>query len=38
MCGCCGCQVDEFLSEEIDPVLAQYADLLAVQNKDEVKV
>ena len=41
--GWCGCwwacrQVDEFLSEEIDPVLAQYSDLLAVQNKDEVKV
>lgn len=30
--------MDEFMAEEIDPVLTQYADLLAIKNKDEVKV
>lgn len=31
-------QVDEFITEEIDPVLKRHAALLAVENKDGVSV
>jgi adenylosuccinate lyase len=31
-------QVDEFMAEEIDPVLAARAELLAIENKDGVSV
>jgi len=31
-------QVDEFISEEIDPILAKHKELLAVENKDGVSV
>ena len=31
-------QVDEFITEEVDPVLKRHAALLAVENKDGVSV
>jgi len=31
-------QVDEFISEEIDPVISKYAELISVQSVDGVNV
>lgn len=31
-------QVDEFIAEEVDPVLKRHAALLAIENKDGVSV
>jgi adenylosuccinate lyase len=31
-------QVDEFIMDEIDPVLAANADLLIIQNMDDINV